>query len=296
MNDLPVDNSINRILESLKSRPEPYITGALLGELIRDIAPELNIRQLVNIPTGPGALTRFIERHLSSNLKKAGRAGSDLLYRISADNEEETHSSYDVWQSFARPGSDQIISLDVSEGLEKATVSVKQFLSVNHLKIEHATHAELDRIRADFTTDFNAAVIDPSKHIDARQPYTEWSKKIKAISPEQYKNWSTYRIEKIVDLFRSRLASFNVPPERIRELEEELKKSQRSIRNQRAELRGVGEKSTTQPMAAGYVDPSIEGFRTALIETIKTMSSSELRELKVPAGAFFDAMQFTKLK
>jgi len=59
--DFLQEEAIRRISTALMERPHNEITGALLGELCRKVAPELNIREVVGTHRGPGALSKFVQ-------------------------------------------------------------------------------------------------------------------------------------------------------------------------------------------------------------------------------------------
>jgi hypothetical protein len=73
-----LSSAIEKITASLHSRKENIITGALLGELIPVVAPDLRVRDVMQIPTGPGALRKFIDLHLKHVLQPNGKQGSDF--------------------------------------------------------------------------------------------------------------------------------------------------------------------------------------------------------------------------
>lgn len=73
---------INMLSEILLSRQNGRITGSQLGDLLLAHFSDFNIRQAVNMPTGPGALSKFIDTRLSDILLKDGKSGADLVYSI----------------------------------------------------------------------------------------------------------------------------------------------------------------------------------------------------------------------
>jgi hypothetical protein len=290
MTPLTLQQSIDQIILALRQRPERQIKGALLGEQVKKIAPDLDLRKLMNVPAGPGALSKFTEKYLNRTLARVGTSGSDVVYEIITED-GKTDNGHLLWLTFARPGSEQIVCLDISNGLEKATLSVSSDLGVNHLQINSATLSELDKIRFDYTEIINSSLSTENRHLDASMPYSEWSKQLKIIGQTQYKRWAIYRISKIVELFHERLAKLNVPLERRSVLDEELKKSQRHIHTSRPNVQSniLPDKASPEP----EINNSSEEmkFRLAVIHVIKNLSDSELRLLKLPAGAIFDALK-----
>ena len=67
-----LEKSIQEIEAALRKTGKNEITGALLGELIRREARNLNLREVTGVYTGPGALRKFIDKHLSHCLTRKG--------------------------------------------------------------------------------------------------------------------------------------------------------------------------------------------------------------------------------
>lgn len=295
MTEPTLNQSVEQIISALRQRPERHIKGALLGEQIKKIVPHLDLRKLMSIPAGPGTVSRFAEKYLNTVLAPAGKSGSDLVYEVIAKGESPTDFGHELWLTFARPGSEGVLSLDVSNGLGQATLSVRENLAPNHAQITSATHSELDKIRLDFTEEINASLEDKFQALDASKPYSEWSRQLKLIGSAQYKRWSLYRISKIIELFHERLAKLNVPLERRNLLDEELKKSQLRIRSPKVVSRPGEIDTSLIPTPHSHVFGE-DSMRVAILEVIRNMPDSDLRLLKLPVGSLFDALQNTQKK
>jgi hypothetical protein len=76
------DSAVRNLSLMLLTYPRSEITGSQLGELLSKNFPELNLRRLTNIPSGPGALTKFIALRLPGLLSVCGKSGADLVYNI----------------------------------------------------------------------------------------------------------------------------------------------------------------------------------------------------------------------
>lgn len=289
-----LQQSIDQIVTALQQRPERQMKGALLGEQVKKVAPSLDLRKLMNVPAGPGALSKFVEKYLSAVLVRSGTSGSDVVYEIVA-GERKGDYGHLLWLTFARPGSEQILSLDVSNGVERATLSVSAALSPNHVQIDSATLSELDTIRINFTEQINLSLADDTPPLNASTPYSEWSRQLKLIDTAQYKKWAAYRISKIVELFHERLTKLNVPLERRNILDVELKKSQRHIHSPSATAQASNPPEKPQPAQVSS-DFGDRDFRAAILEVVRNLPDSDLRLLRLPAGAIFDALRHAQSK
>lgn len=288
--------SVEKLTQALRARPERTIKGALLGEQIKKIAPELDLRKIMDIPAGPGSVSKFAERYLASVLVRTGISGSDVVYEIVGSEISNSEALPLLWQTFARPGSESVIALDISNGIDQAKLSVSKALSPNCIQINSATPSELDQIRANFTEEINRSLENTTDHLDASDAYTEWSKELKSIGLAQYKKWSAYRISKIAELFHERLANLNVPLEQRRVLENELKKSQRSKTQKPKNFEPSNNLQSAINLPSNENKSDEDEFRYAIIEVVKLLPYSSLRDLVLPAGAVFDALRKIKNK
>jgi hypothetical protein len=85
MDEEKIECAVRGLSNSLLSYEKPTITGSQLGDLIAKKFPELNLRRVTHIDTGPGALTKFVEMRLSDILKITGKVGADLVFSIKHD-------------------------------------------------------------------------------------------------------------------------------------------------------------------------------------------------------------------
>lgn len=288
MIDSQISTAVEVIAASLKVKPEDTITGANLGEHIKKVVPSLNLRQVMSIPVGPGALTKFVDRYLGSVLTKVGNSGSDLVYSIAKNAGTGHQAGSNLWSTFARPSAELKIALDISNGLDRAEISVGERLLPNQVSIQSATHSELDNIRTDFTKIVNGS--NAQAHLDAEIPYAEWSKKVKAFGAGRYREWVNYRITQIVELFHKRLADLNVPLERSKILEDQLKRSQNALRRNVASHEEGRLERGESPAPRVDAGEHAEGLRSVVMRAVAQLDDSELRQLKLPVGTVFDAL------
>ncbi|WEF35525.1 hypothetical protein [Pseudoduganella chitinolytica] len=82
MENATVDAVVRDLQGLLLGSPQAEITGSQLGDLIGQHFPSLNLRRVTGIPTGPGALSRFVDMRLAGLLQLCGKAGADIVYSI----------------------------------------------------------------------------------------------------------------------------------------------------------------------------------------------------------------------
>lgn len=81
-NEASAEAGVRNLSDALLLYDKSTITGSQLGDLIGKRFPELNVRKMTQIDSGPGALTKFVEMRLSDILHIAGKAGADLIFSI----------------------------------------------------------------------------------------------------------------------------------------------------------------------------------------------------------------------
>lgn len=82
MESATVDSAVRELQGVLLGSSLAEITGSQLGDLIAQRFPSLNLRVVTGIPSGPGALSRFVELRLAGLLQLCGKAGADIVYSI----------------------------------------------------------------------------------------------------------------------------------------------------------------------------------------------------------------------
>lgn len=288
---------------ALKEWGQPTITGANLGELIKKNAPDLDIRKAVGMPSGTGALRRFVSEHLRDVLHHTEhKQGSDPVYSIDLGEPEQPESMPDddddtakLWTTFARTYAPEIILLTRAGRIKVIDARAPQ--DDGELQIQNATRDELDAIRAQFTETLTQKLADSDAIIpDARAPFDQWSLAVKKLGSGHYRDWAIHRVEKIIELFESRLRALNVEEARVTELAKHLRRAQTAART-KANTRVKAEKrdeATSRDTASNSEVPtnsahaSDDVFRAAVASAIASLPISELRELRLPAGVLWD--------
>lgn len=294
------EKSILTIKKKIRDSERREITGALVGEIIKRTTPDLNVRELVELPSGPGAVSRFIEKFLNDTLAKSGRQGSDLVYTII--NEADTPAYLDdplsaisVWREFVRPKSHNHIILDITTDEKAPRIYVSKDIPINGTAIDNATYEELEKIRAEFTDIINNdSIPSDQEKLISTEPYTDWSAALKKHGKNLYRQWVEFRIEKIVKIFDERLASLDVDPSNRNRLCELLKQSQRGTNAKFISNRTNHPASNTHTPTISTQDLSIKGDSELLdivVRAVRSLSETEIRELRLPVGAFWDAIK-----
>lgn len=292
-----IEKSIRAVKDGIANSGRPTITGALLGELIKKVAPDLDVRKLIDMPTGSGSVSKFAEMYLQDVIRKSGKQGSDLVYTIgenggSAAVPADVEKNSRIWQEFVRPGSSYYIVCQLSEN-EDPLLYLETKVPEGAFAIANATYEELDEIRADFTKIANeSSGFVGVPQLVAKAPYAEWSDLLKKRSKSLYRQWVEFRIDRIVQLFDSRLASVGIDSQKRQKLCEKLKHSQRLNRVMLNPQ--VVSESVIQPSSARPEDTLVKRdseLQSIVIQAIRALTDAEIRDLRIPVGAFWDAIK-----
>lgn len=299
--------SVDLIKASLSSRESRTITGALLGELVRKITPELNLRKIY--PTGQKVLSRFIKDYFADFLEPLNRQGGDILYSIIPDVNAggglessaigyPLSANYDIWVAFARPNSASSVFVDLQKS--ELFVGESKLSDASSHKIQSATPNELTIFRGQFIDALSPELYDASIY-STEGSYSSWLETIRSCGGKLFNRWSVFRIQKLHELFRSRLEALGVEGEQLQFLCDAMKKSQenppkkaparKDIGSPQSDRVSVVDRTSSQPPAGdiGFLN-SEEAFRSVVIESVKRMSLSEMRTLNIPAGLFLDSV------
>jgi hypothetical protein len=292
------EKSILTIREELQKSERLTITGALLGELIKKTAPELNVRSLVNLPTGTGSVSRFAETYLGDVLFKSGQQGSDLLYTIGQKSQtDDPKRTSDVWREFVRPKSPlHIICENTTEG-EDPHIYVGPKVPASGFEIKNATYEELNQIREDFAKIVNEKPeFREQQELVASAPYAEWSNLLKKRGRDTYRQWVEFRIEKIIELFSTRLESFEFLNQQTRlRLCDKLKQSQRNTRVLlNPHVSSGGATAFAMAKDSGSAVKGDNDLQSVVIKAIRSLTEAEIRELRIPVGVFWDAIKTSR--
>lgn len=291
MEDSALKQSLQKIKAALVATEKKQITGALLGELIRDFGNGLNVREVTGVVKGPGAVSKFVEEHLSDVLAQVGSQGSDRVYEIKGSpvrRDDSLNPGPQLWLTFVRPRAvEKILYSAITETVE--VIPAEQAASTGRL-VHNASSQELDQIRGKFSQLLVSENVTDAEAFNIQLPYADWSSALKKMGREQYKRWTEFRVEKISELFAARLANLGAGALVQEKLCTELLQSQSS-----AHLASMATRFQPTPLSATVHSPpmasrSETSLLNAIITAIKHLAESELRELKLPAGVLFDAL------
>lgn len=291
-----IEKSIHEIEAALRKTGKSEITGALLGELIRREVSDLNLREVTGVYTGPGALRKFIESHLGHCLTRKGSQGSDPVYEIHMSGGGVTaaeSANSNLWLAFVRTGATEQILIDSNSLTLEVIKSSHQGVPDGKSLIESATEQELNSIRTKFVDELALNEPELADQLAVTLPYAIWSNELKKAGRQKVKAWSDFRIEKITELFAGRLAKLGFDDSIAKRLCHELRDSQNAAHAASLARRGllVNRKETAPTASADRVAiVNSISLRDTVVHAVKSMSDAELREIRLPVGAIFDAL------
>lgn len=285
MSPSELNSGIEKITTALQGLGKSTITGALIGELIPKITA-LDLCKVMNTSSRAGVLSRFIERHLSHVLTRSGNQGSDWVYTITTAGQVEADP--DIWRTFVSPNSTRMLILRGSDLAlyELPELGIKQ--DENFKRIQSATDAELEEIQiafADILKDSSESVLTIPKS------YADWTVALRKMGGDHYRNWAEFRLNRLMELFKGRLEALEISPELKAQLCDVMQKSQLVAKT--TLVAKNAKTSQNQAPNTSIKNQSMEleaNFRLAIIEAIQNLSISDLREIKLPCGAIYDAI------
>ena len=301
MTDTSLNHQINAINSALRSYRYDQITGAKLRELILRVVPGFDIREAVEMPIGP-ALSTFANKYLSDGICQAGFRGQDILFEISGRKSSQSESlrlmtDPRLWKTFASFRSEFQISLDddtkmvVERKGDSLTPPAKVIRSVERSELDAIQQQFRESLEDDDLTRLDAVV-------DGATNYGTWIKRLTELGGDLARQWSSFRISRMKELFEARLQDIGVIESERELLISQLGESQTSgylqrrsnLRKQRIAAEMRPQRSISESDADGSLEKSsVELARQIAKAAIDEMNYSALRELKVPLGAVLDA-------
>jgi len=282
-----LSSEITKIVTALQSQRENTITGARIGELILKIAPNMDMRTVMDMPSGTGVLSKFIDKYLSPTLTRSGKQGSDLVYTINTtDSTGLTEVNPSLWQTFVRPHSCN--SLVIRDSTLKLVESAELKADQDEKRIQSVTDPELKNIQTKFmdTLQENSGDLP-----NISESYKAWTIGLRRIGEDHYKKWIEFRLHQLEELFSARLQALEISSELNEQLCSMMRHSRLAAKS--IPLAQKTKTSETQVANAALKSPSLDlelNFRSVISEVIQNLSISDLREIKLPCGAIFDAI------
>lgn len=288
-------DSLNSMLSDIRSalmRGEGEAkTGSQIHQIILDAAPGIDVRSIVGIPVGPGALTKFIETYFQGTVNRIGMQGGDVLYGIgdvvrAAPKIENTS----IWKAFVSPSAVKFLCLRTSD---------MKLLVLDHLDLDDDTHhiarvsgAEHDKIREDFRsslTESQRAMLDQNVATDSSYDTFVAALRLDGLM----KSWGLFRRDAFAELFAARLKAIPVNDELISGITAQLLESQQALFKEEASKPATAQSSISgrslEPANAARRD-NLEAAKSLAKSVIDKMTYDELRGIHVPFGAVLDAL------
>ena len=291
-----------KIREALLAYSAPEISGAKLHDLIGRTAPELNIREAVGIPSGPGALSAFVATYLAKALTLSGNFGGDLKYSILGHpRSSESLPNPSLWRTFVSPGSPDNVIVDSVSG--RLSVRVRGSLVAQH---ESAVETcSVDELRA--LMDAFVAQLDSNQQanfnavLPSGSAYPQWLKCLQGLDSQKLEQWSQFRKEGLLELFARRidgiLASPSLKAACIESMRASFGSNLQSVPRpnvkQHVNINSRSEGQTQlrpKPFGGAVSQSKVSLARELAQNVVMAMSIEQLRELRVPLGAIIDSM------
>jgi hypothetical protein len=279
------------------------LSGTQLRALVDSTCPGFDLRAAAGVPTGPGALSSFLRTHFSDLVHMIGKQGGDNLYLIGAPRSDLVVTDVAAppvgfWAAFASPGLGQEIVFDrVHKSLSVQAKGVA--LSEHQVRLAPISSQEFRTIAAQFVESAPTDIQDELRKIleEGDLFYQNWISILKRRDPAVYHRWGLFRVRSIIDLFRVRLATAEVPLEEVEKGVQSLVADQAAAYKERAHAI----RSSIQPLQRPVMQPALNApgpasgasdmndARALVVAVINNMSLTEIRQISVPLGAIIDA-------
>ena len=287
-----LENTLSDIRLALKRHEGQAKTGAQIHEIIGDAAPNLNIRSVVSIPTGPGALTKFIETYLYRTVKRIGKQGGDILYGI-GENVGLSPQMEDprIWKTFVSPNAVNHLCLKMSDMRLFVTETLDDVDDDTHhiARVTEDEHAGLQQEFRSSLSDSQRALIDAET--EQSQSYDVFVQALR--SNGLLILWGKHRRDLFKRLLAERLEQIPVAEELIPSVVDQLMASQKAI------FQAKEKKSLPMPMPSTtrswgdrtpYGGSNLDSARSIARSVIDHMGYDEIRAIHLPLGAVLDAL------
>lgn len=292
MREYDINEALRAIRSAIQAWTGPTITGGQLAALIRASAPGLEIRSIVGIPKGPGALTEFIKAHLSDTVERIGSQGSDALLRIVGREVEpsEHTASPQVWRTFVSPNSDQHLVLSGGGGVLLSR-EVPASADAGETEVKKATVEEHDRIRAEFVDTLPEQSVAALGELAA--PNAEFEKWIAAMReklPHSLRDWGHFRRKRLSELFAARIESLALKEPFERTVLEQVKASELAAYAKATKAAAAVSRTSKATNGGGVGADRLAAARRLAHAAIDLLSYEDLRTLRIPLGVVLDTI------
>lgn len=289
------DAQLRSVSSLLEQRSGATFTGSQLSSLIASAAPDLDVRAVVGIPKGPGALTEFIRKYLADMVERVGHQGGDVLYRIKGTEPEALPPSAAslIWRTFVSPNSKQHLILTPDPfGLVVRDTGAS--IDQEEIEICKATVEEHDQMRARFASSLPENIRQEfQSRVNESLNFPSWLSAIKEYYPELTQVWGQYRREQLSSIFVSRVSSLGISEDQKEKIVNQIKNAELSaytVEKNTKKIISTQNQRGTKMLESSEV--AVYRARQLARAAIDNLSYEELRALKIPLGAMIDALQW----
>ncbi len=201
-------------------------SGGQIHDIIVEAAPNLDFRSIVEIPTGPGALTKFIETYFPE-IRRIGWMGGDKLYGIGEDVvAPSVIGSPNIWKAFVSTNTTSILCLRTSD--MSLFISQTSDIEDDIHHIPHVTQDELDVIESEFRSSLADATREKLEaELKPDSSYAEFMLAIRA--NWLAKPWGEFRRDALKQVFTERLEQIPISENSIPAVVDQLMNSQKVL-------------------------------------------------------------------
>lgn len=287
-----LDDVLADVQAALAAFDGQAISGANIHRLITDAAPSLDIRSVVEIPSGPGALTKFIETYLSDTVKRIGWKGDDILYGIGhgAMPPQQAHDT-SVWKAFVSPNAVNNLYLRTSD-MKLLAIEAPEAGAGDMHHIPRATEDEHNAILQEFLN----TLTDGQRGLLEQQDADKFSFDtfVQALrANDLMKLWGKYRRDAFKNLLLERLESLPIDKGAIPGIANQLMSSQKALHrnDEKKASPQIVPSNDIKSNALARRDGGEAAFARSLAKSaIDQMSYDEVRGIQLPLSAVLDAL------
>lgn len=295
------------IVEVVRQRGN--ITGVELGKEVHRGIPDVNLSPY-------GGLNKFIRAFCSQDVA-FDRAGEDYIYTLKSEDSDANHTDtpkerqLSVWLAFSNPKNSSPLLVNNLTG-ELLVGDADDTAAEGYTQLPPLTSDDYRMIARDFlplVTD-EALRDELQQDLLADDFWSTFSGHLRE-HREAFTAWGAWRIQKVLELFRTMLGEAGLSGETVDLAVEHLEQSRvkkpkpPTPQTSRAPLlkihptnRPPGRGANNAPSIRNYTrqptTPEAEAppsaLHTAIHEAINTLSESELRRIWLPIGAILDAL------
>ncbi len=302
------DSNIRLVRSLLVEYPSDEISGAELNQLIRDRVPDLDVRTVVDIPTGSGALSKFVQDYLADLLKQIGRRGSDRVFQIVRPAKSgSTHVAAadlpeDLWGAFVSVSGN--LHLYFNRLSQRLVASLTEHIGDENLEvIPPLTQVEHFEIARQFANQLPDEVSEEAGNIlhEPNYSYSRWVSLLRDAGGGIWQQWGLFRVEHVMGLLRNRLSCANASDIAIEACVAMMRRSQSEVhRLRKVAARGASLKSQVLAASSERLVDDVYGAGLAILraiahDAVEIMDAEKLRAITFSVGELADSdMRITK--